>query len=85
MSKIKQFLMEKIEADELVFNERTCTYEPNLDNPKVALAFAEAEFESSLAALRNALEKVDAGMPARIRAGEKIAEAINDLKGWVLQ
>lgn len=83
MSKTKRYLMQKIEADELVFNELTGTYEPNLDNPKVALAFAEAEFEASLAAFRNALAHLDKGMPERIEAGEKIARALQCAGEWL--
>jgi hypothetical protein len=84
MSKTKRYLMQKIEADELIFNESTGIYEPNLDNPKFALAFAEAEFESSLAAMRNALAKLDAGMPKRIEAGNKIAAVLKQTLGGII-
>ena len=83
MGKTKQFLMGKIDNDELVFNNMTGVFEPNMDNPKVRLAFAEAEFESSLAALRNALDKLDKTMPERIDASEKIRGAIELVGSWI--
>jgi len=87
MSKIKEFLMdslEKAERGEVVWNPVTNWYEPNMDNPTVVLAFAEAEFESSLEAMRNALTKLDEGMPARIEASEKIIKAIKQVESWAL-
>lgn len=84
MSKIMTFILDQVEKGELVWNEQTLCYEPNLDNPSVALAIAEAEFENSLAALRNALAKLDEGMPARVEASEKIIGAIKQVGSWAL-